>query len=258
MPRVSNLAYARKACSFLLSRQLLRRYGLRGTLEALFGDIDELGDQAPLERFEQVSQLLNAIPVGMTPVVRCSVFLCTLCSPQPQDYYQNVIPQMIEILSAKEIPPVQLRAIAFAISHMLSAEQHALHHALLARMILPIFHQPFLLNVSTPTDSQDTIQKPTSALAMLKVVMTNTDPSPALISTLLTPIVPALFLIYSQLEGMKLADPAIKASVHGLLGTWGRVIGPQEGIAALWLLVEGEGGEWSVDVAGEINLIDAT
>lgn len=256
MPCVSSWAYARKACSFLLSRQLLRRYGLRGTLGALFGDIDELGDQAPLERFEQVSQLLNAVPVGMTPAVRYFVFLCILCSPQSQDYYQNIIPQMTEILSAKEIPPVQLRAIAFAISHMLSAEQHVLHHALLAHMILPIFHQPFLVHIHTPTDSQDSIQKPTSALAMLQVVMTNTDPSPALISTLLTPIVPAFFLIYSRLEGMKLADPAVKASVQGLLGTWGRVIGSQEGIAALWLLVEGEGGEWSVDVAGEINLVD--
>ena len=29
-----------------------------------------------------------------------------------------------------------------------------------------------------------------------------------------------------------------------------------EGIATLWLVVDGEGGEWSVDVAGEIRRIE--
>ena len=69
LPDMPNLPYARKACTFLLSRQLLRRHGVRGTLQSLFSDMDELSDQAPLERLEQVSRLLQAVPVGMNAVV---------------------------------------------------------------------------------------------------------------------------------------------------------------------------------------------
>lgn len=68
---VSKLSYARKACSFLLSRQLLRRDGIRGTLSALFTDVDELSEQAPLERFEHISRLLQSVPAGIKPSV-CS------------------------------------------------------------------------------------------------------------------------------------------------------------------------------------------
>lgn len=49
-----------------------------------------------------------------------------------------------------------------------------------------------------------------------------------------------------------MSEPALKVSVKGLLKIWGRLVGTDEGIASAWLIVEGEGGYWKVDIAGEI------
>jgi hypothetical protein len=62
--------HAHKACTSLLSRQLLRPEGVRGLCVAVFGDEDHLGENAPLEKLEHVSQLLKAVPAGMEPKVR--------------------------------------------------------------------------------------------------------------------------------------------------------------------------------------------
>ncbi|KAH8105986.1 hypothetical protein BXZ70DRAFT_886180 [Cristinia sonorae] len=239
LPHFARLPYARKACTFLLSRQLLRRDGVRGTISALFADVEELSDQAPLERFEQVSRLLRAIPTGMSA----------------PDYFGTVAPQLADVLSANGVPPVQLRAAAFALSHMLTSEDDSTNQAVVERIILPIFHRPFLQDPLSVTEGKNNLQSPSNALVTLQALLINTDPSPALISMLLTPIIPALFSLSSQLERLRMADPSLRTSLQGFLGTWGRVIGAQEGIATLWLVVEGEGEDWIVDIAGDIKQI---
>ncbi len=66
---VNTLTYVRKACSYLMSRQLLRSDGVRGLLLALFPDDEVSEENAPLEKLESVSRVLQTIPAGMTASV---------------------------------------------------------------------------------------------------------------------------------------------------------------------------------------------
>ena len=140
---------------------------------------------------------------------------------------------------------------------MLFSEDRELR-ASVSRIVLPILHRPFL--EITPEPSQQTSHtfalSPTQAVQTMQTLLTNTDPSPVLISTLLTPIVPALYSLSSTLNSIKTSDPALKASVHGFLRTWGRLVDNTEGIATVWLIVDGEGGDWKVDVAGGISRVE--
>lgn len=61
--------YARKTCGFLLSKQLLRKEGVRGLFVALFSEEDISGDPAPFEKLEHVAKLLQAVPAGMDDTV---------------------------------------------------------------------------------------------------------------------------------------------------------------------------------------------
>ncbi len=60
-----SLPYARKTCSFLLSRQLIRPEGIRGLCESVFAEEDMSGDDASLDKLEQVARLLSTVPTGM-------------------------------------------------------------------------------------------------------------------------------------------------------------------------------------------------
>ncbi|OSX60155.1 hypothetical protein POSPLADRAFT_1066562 [Postia placenta MAD-698-R-SB12] len=244
-----SLPYARKSCSFLLSRQLLRPEGIPGLLSAVFGEEDMSGEDAPLEKLEHVGRLLTTVPASM----------------KPEDYYATIIPKLLVLLSAdaNRIPPVHRRAVAFSLSRMLADEQRD-EGGLVSKILLSSLHRPFIvlpredaadgINTDTSDSSRATEHPvPSSALSSIQTLLTNADPSPTFITNLLTPIVPPLYAILSHLEANKTSDPALRESVRGLLSTWGRVVGAAEGIAALWLVVQGEGGDWKVDVAGHLT-----
>lgn len=88
------------------------------------------------------------------------------------------------------------------------------------------------------------------------MLVTNTDPSPTLISSLLSPIVSALYSLLYHLDQTKTSDPSLKEQLRGLLGTWGRVIGATEALAIMWSVIDGEGGEWRVDLEGQITRLE--
>lgn len=138
-------------------------------------------------------------------------------------------------------------------TRMLTSEDGATYQADVARVALPFFHRPFLQRLPSNPETERWTHSPSAALTTLQTFLTHADPSPALISKLLTPIIPALFTLSSQLGSLKVADPSLRTSLQGFLGIWGRVVGLKEGIASLWLVIEGEGGDWQVDVAGEIK-----
>ncbi len=132
-------------------------------------------------------------------------------------------------------------------------------------MVLPIFQRPFLYVTpetvdkgETPPEMRKSSQNmtPGQVIIILQTLLTNTDPSPAFISSLLTPIIPPLYSLLAKLEEIKTSDPAMRTTLRGFLGTWGRLLGATECAATLWLLVNGEGGEWRVDIAGEISRIE--
>lgn len=131
------------------------------------------------------------------------------------------------------------------------------------RLLLPALQRPFLditaqssLNNNPPPPTSVLQLTPSQAIRTLQNLLTNTDPSPALISNLLTPIVPSLYELSSALDLVKTSDPALKTTVRGFLRTWGRLVDTIEGIATLWLVVDGEGGQWQVNIVGEIARIE--
>ena len=121
-----------------------------------------------------------------------------------------------------------------------------------ADIAVPLLHTPFLRN-TVLDDTTEEHTAPTGALALLQTLLANTDPSPTLISTLLSPIIPALYAILGALEKLRASDPAMKEGVRGLLLTWGRVVGQDEAVALLWSCVEDRGGHWEANVAGDIK-----
>lgn len=52
-----------------MTRQILRREGVRGLFIALFAEEDMAGDDAPLEKLDNVSKLLKSLPTGMDETV---------------------------------------------------------------------------------------------------------------------------------------------------------------------------------------------
>lgn len=65
--------YAKKACAYLMSRQLLRHEGVRGLYAAIFADEELSGDEASLEKLERVAQLLTVPPQALNPKVGYSI-----------------------------------------------------------------------------------------------------------------------------------------------------------------------------------------
>ena len=63
--------YAHKACSFLLSRQLLRPDGINGLCAALFGEgIDALQSDFSLDKLEHFATVVQTIPRSVQSQVR--------------------------------------------------------------------------------------------------------------------------------------------------------------------------------------------
>lgn len=149
---------------------------------------------------------------------------------------------------------------------MLASEDQK-RREIISRVLLARLHRPFLAEPSSAVVADDLVEETphtsdatpelssSEALDILQTLLTNADPSPTFITTLLTPIVPALYAILMHLEATKTSDPALKESVRGFLVTWGRVVGASEGIDTLWTVVLGEGGEWRVDVAGNLSRV---
>ncbi|KAI0347118.1 hypothetical protein BDW22DRAFT_498107 [Trametopsis cervina] len=231
------LPYVRRSCSYLMSRQLLRQDGVRGLFLALFWDDEESEESAPLEKLEQVGRVLQTVPTGMDPS------LLALLSSQ------------------RDVSPSHRRVAAFALSRLLSRDNNP-HQSVVSRIVLPAIHKPLLqvdqgLDTEDLTDSATTLS-PAAALDTLQTLLTNTDPSPTLISGIMTPIVPSLYSLWYSLDKIKSADPAMRAILKGILGAWGRLVGSAEGTATLWLIIDGEGGNWQVDIAGEIRRVESS
>jgi len=105
---------------------------------------------------------------------------------------------------------------------MISAD-HDPRRNLVSNLFLSAVHSPLLH--TTPDSTDDTSTKssqalsPTTALHVLHVFLSNTDPPPTLLSALLSPIVSALYGLLSALDCVKTADPAPAETARGLLVT---------------------------------------
>ena len=175
-----------------------------------------------------------------------------------QEYYETIVPRVLVLMSSEpNIPPAYKRAAAFSLSRMVLMDVASHNSTIASRVLLPILHGPFLkLTPDLVSELNSPATTPISCLQLIQTFLTNTDPSPTLISMLISPIAPSLYSLLSTLERTKTADPALREAVRGLLVTWGRIIEAQEGVAILWACVEDQGGQWSVDIAGELKKVE--
>ncbi|KAI0638028.1 hypothetical protein C8Q77DRAFT_405922 [Trametes polyzona] len=230
----SSLPYVRRTCTFILSRQLLRPEGIRGLCESVFGEEDASGEEVALDKLEHISRLLGTVPAGL----------------KVEEYLGIMIPRMLLLLSLDEraLPPAHRRAIAFSLSRMLTNEESDEKKQTTMELVFPTLHNPFLLGSGNLS--------PSASLKTIQVLLTNTDPSPHLISALLTPIIPSLYSLFACLEQAKVSDPIIRETIKGFLSTWGRLVNSEEVIAAIWRIIDGDVSDWRVDVAGEISRVE--
>jgi hypothetical protein len=141
------------------------------------------------------------------------------------------------------------------------------YKSVVSSILLPLIHDPILLETSIKDSdtnvtnrkiqNEDTISfSPSASVNILQMLLINADPSPTLISTLFSPLVPSLHALHAYLESKKTSNPTFRETVKSLLDTWARVVVTQEVIESCWSIIEGEGGYWMVDVAGEIQRTD--
>ena len=129
------------------------------------------------------------------------------------------------------------------------------HHELTSAIIYSFLHEPFHEAIEDIVDTTSSSSQPTpaSALSTLITLMSNTDPSPFLLTALLSPITPVLYSLFHHMEKVKTSNPSIRESLRGLLVTWGKIVGQPEGTDILWHIIESNEGEWHVDLDGHIR-----
>ena len=177
-----------------------------------------------------------------------------------QEYFRSVIPRLIELLSPRaKASPAYIRAASFTLSRMITAEGSPRHHSLVSRTLFNLLHDPVLL-VTPDSQPTETITasslSPLEAIDIVQTFLTNTDPAPMLVSTTLSPIVTSLYALLGTLARVKTADPTLRESIRGLLLTWGRVVPVEEAVAVLWACIDGQGGDWTVDISGSVRRVE--
>lgn len=140
---------------------------------------------------------------------------------------------------------------------MITTESNARYHSLVSGILLSLLHDPILLITPDLSTSEETkALTSVEAIQVILTFLTNTDPAPNIVSTVLSPIATSLYALLGTLAHVKTADPTLSESVRGLLVTWGRVVPTEEAVAILWACVHGQGGEWAIDIAGGVKRIE--
>jgi hypothetical protein len=109
------------------------------------------------------------------------------------------------------------------------------------KIISPMIHGRFFCESrpsSGPSSLSDTI-------TTLTTLFTSTDPSPFLAQVIIEPIIVPLYNLSAHLDAQRISDPTLKESVRGLIRTWARLVGREEVVQGLWLVIQGTGG-WGV------------
>ncbi|KAH9918173.1 uncharacterized protein BXZ73DRAFT_92241 [Epithele typhae] len=148
-----SLPYAQKACSFILSRQLLRPEGIRAVCESIFGEEDVGDEDAPLEKLEHVARLLGT------------------------DYCNTMVPRLLQllVLDTRVLPPTHRRAISFSLSRILARDDAPILQTLATNIVLQFVHDPILKGTGDLSTG--------AALRAIEVLLTNTDPLKGYLNT---------------------------------------------------------------------------
>ena len=178
-------------------------------------------------------------------------------------YFRTIIPRLIPLLltdndgrkdasepQMKSIPRSFVRGAAFALARLLT---HPSSAPAASNLILPCLHSSLLTVIlpetSACTDPESILPLKSAyvSIKFLTTLLLNTDPSPALISSLITPILVPLYYLtefFDTNPGVVLKNPEMKEMSQGLIRTWARVMGTPEARNGWWDIIVGTGG-WS-------------
>jgi len=163
-----------------------------------------------------------------------------------------IYPRVLQIL-IKDSPTSYKRAAAFTLYRAIVPEKIGPHSTVASSTALTLLHRRFLYFGDSLPDIQPSQPGLTPRDALLSVVnlLANTEPSPNLISNLLSPLIPALYSLSFEVNQYKAADPQLKESVLGLLKSWGKIVDQPDGTRILWSIVEDDKDwEWNFDIEG--------
>ncbi|KAF8309698.1 uncharacterized protein EI90DRAFT_3052630 [Cantharellus anzutake] len=243
-----------KGCSNLLTQQLLRPDGVIGLFSAVLGDVEEGVNDAPLARLEHIAQILSTPPKVLSKAA----------------YFRTIIPRLLPLLLSpdnanndgstpvqnpseaqiKVIPRPFIRGAAFALARILTRPSTA---EAASNLLLSCVHSPFLpkpspsLATSSDSDSLPPFKTVHSSIRFLAAFILNTDPSPTLISFLITPVLVPLYYLtefFDTHPRVVLKSPEVKEMTQGLIRTWARVISTLDARNGWWDVITGTGG-WS-------------
>lgn len=155
-----------------------------------------------------------------------------------------IMPRIINLLQESQYPAYR-RAAAFALSQMLTVDGGAA-----SQVMMSVLHDPILQD--TPDTESMSVG---TTLNTLTVLITNSDPSPILINTLLSPTVASLYGLLFHLDSIRISDPELKETVRGLLMTWFRIVSASEAMNALWHIFDEEAGQWQTNLEGHVRRV---
>ncbi|KAG6919413.1 hypothetical protein DXG01_006296 [Tephrocybe rancida] len=226
--------YVRRLCVSLLGQQLLKPQGARSLCAAVFGENESPADDTWIEKLQHITR----------------VFLTVPSATKPEEYFNQIIPRIVALLAPQE-SATNKRAAAYVLSRMLSADITSPHQDVISRIARTTLLRPF--RDSELDEGMVSKLSPSSALTTLITVVSNADPSPTLISALLSPILPTLYSLLYHMDQIKTTDPSLRESFRGLLVTWGKIVGTAEGLEILWSIIQSEEIKWTVDLEGNID-----
>ncbi|KAG9219333.1 hypothetical protein CCMSSC00406_0001743 [Pleurotus cornucopiae] len=225
--------HIRRNCIYLLGRQILRPFGVRGLFAAVLGEDEGSEGEVGLEQLEHIARVLGTVPTNMKDEASGS------------EFFSVTVPQLLALIQEVKYPHYR-QAAAFAISRLCDTPAAS-------KIILSAIHTPLLVPASRASINEFSAEK---SLSTLMTLVLNSDPSPTLISTLISPIFLALYSLLYHMEQVKTSNPELVESLRGLITTWGRVIGQEEGKSTLWYLIHSDRPGWRVDIEGHIERLE--
>ena len=157
-------------------------------------------------------------------------------------------PSLTSNTGSQSYPPSHRRAAAFSLSRYLTAKGKNGEK----NPLVSIVHRPFQArSQKSETNPRLPALSIETALTALTSLIANTDPSPILISSLLSPIIPQLYALMEHLEGLRASDPYVVQLSRNTFITWGKIISLEEGVEVLWSIVRGYGGTWHMNEDGK-------
>ncbi|KAL0579533.1 hypothetical protein V5O48_002462 [Marasmius crinis-equi] len=229
----SSVPHIRRACGYLLSRQLMRPDGVKGLCAAVFGEAE--GDDVQLEQLEHIARVVSSVPANM----------------KPQDYFTAIIPRLIGLLHEEKLKNYR-RAAAFTLSRLLTGSDSAAREIILSTLHAPFLHPKF---PGTPQEQKDSQPLPNPIFTM-SILLANSDPLPELISTLLAPIMAPLYALLYHLDSSKVTDPTVREVVWDMMITWFRVSSVTEAVAVLLFILNDQNGRLRIGFDGEIERLE--